>query len=206
MMDLTEEIVCGAALKVCGGLNITYQGQDVNLNRPWRRVAMNDLVKEEIGFDFDALRQSSSSSSSSSSLDKLLKAKSVAEEHGVPGVNDVHSVGEVLNLCFEHLCEHKLVSNNHTYIFIYSTNFSLYSTLFHTFQLKLSPLFYSYFCRKKVQPTFVTDHPIEISPLAKPHRSKHGRCGEDCYYYNCMFLSLHTALVFVRINIYGHME
>lgn len=121
MMDLTEELVCGAAEKVCDGSSvISYQGVSVDLSRPWRRVSMSDLVLETIGVDFNQIHD-------------LQTARQVAEQHGVAGAAEVASVGEVLNLCFEHHCEHLLV-----------------------------------------QPTFVTDHPIEISPLAKPHRTKTG--------------------------------
>lgn len=123
MMELTEELVCGAAEKVGMGEVITYQGTTVNLTRPWRRVSMNELVKEETGFDFSGIDVS------------LSEARRVAKEHNVSGADDVSSVGEILNLSFEHLCEHKLI-----------------------------------------QPTFVIDHPIEISPLAKPHRNKKGIC------------------------------
>ena len=44
------------AEEVCGGLEIPYGDHDVSLARPWRRVTMHDIVKEEIpDFDFAAL-------------------------------------------------------------------------------------------------------------------------------------------------------
>jgi len=126
MMDLTENLICSIANEVCGGLVIPYGEEMVSLERPWRRVTMHDVVKEEIpDFDFASLDVEDSES--------LVKAKAAAAAAGVPDVGRVKSVGEVLNLCFEELCEPKLI-----------------------------------------QPTFVIDYPVEVSPLAKPHRSKPG--------------------------------
>mmetsp|Transcript_32519 Transcript_32519/g.74765 ORF Transcript_32519/g.74765 Transcript_32519/m.74765 type:complete len:368 (-) Transcript_32519:33-1136(-) len=126
MMDLTEELVCSIAQDVCGGLTIPYGNYSVSLERPWRRVTMHDVVREEIpDFDFAALDPDDPES--------LQKARAAAAAAGVPNVAGLKTVGEVLNACFEELCEPKLI-----------------------------------------QPTFVTDYPVEISPLAKPHRSKPG--------------------------------
>ena len=103
-----------------------YGEEMISFQRPWRRVTMHDVVKEEIpDFDFAALDVADPES--------LVKAKAAASSAGVPGVETAKSVGEVLNLCFEELCEPKLI-----------------------------------------QPTFVVDYPVEVSPLAKPHRSKPG--------------------------------
>ncbi|KAG7362820.1 lysyl-tRNA synthetase [Nitzschia inconspicua] len=124
MMDLTEQLVCTIAEEVCGGLELPYGDFTVSLHRPWRRVTMHDIVKEEIpDFDFAALDPDDPES--------LNKAKEVAMAAGVDGIAKLNSVGEVLNTCFEELCEPKLI-----------------------------------------QPTFVIDYPVEVSPLAKPHRSK----------------------------------
>lgn len=118
--------VKAVAKDVCGGLVIPYGEHTVSLERPWRRVTMHDIVKEEIpDFDFAALDPDDEES--------LLKAKAAAAGAGVPGLDKANSVGDVLNLCFEELCEPKLI-----------------------------------------QPTFVIDYPVEVSPLAKPHRSKPG--------------------------------
>lgn len=125
MMNLTEELVCSIAEEVCGGLNIEYGEHAVSLERPWRRVTMHDIVKEEIpDFDFAALDESDPGS--------LQKAKEAAKAAGV-NADACTAIGYVLNECFEELCEPKLI-----------------------------------------QPTFVTDYPVEVSPLAKPHRSKPG--------------------------------
>ena len=128
MMELTEELVCTIAQdsRICGALTIPYGNYTVSLERPWRRVTMHDVVKEEIpDFDFAALDPDDPES--------LPKAKAAAEDAGVPGVYGLATIGEVLNKCFEELCEPKLI-----------------------------------------QPTFVIDYPVEVSPLAKPHRSKPG--------------------------------
>lgn len=86
---------------------------------------MHDIVKEQIpDFDFEALDLEDPES--------LTKAKEAASKAGVP-VDGLNSVGEVLNNCFEELCEPTLL-----------------------------------------QPTFVIDYPVEVSPLAKPHRNKPG--------------------------------
>jgi lysyl-tRNA synthetase class 2 len=120
MMNLTESLVCNVAEDVCGGLVLPYGEYSVKFERPWRRVTMHDIVKEEIpDFDF-------------STTASLPDAKAAASAAGVP-VDACNFVGEVLNKCFEELCEAKLI-----------------------------------------QPTFVIDYPVEVSPLAKPHRNKPG--------------------------------
>lgn len=127
MMELTEELVSNLAKQVCDGkLTIPYGEHMVNLERPWRRVTMHDIVKEEMpDFDFAALDVNDPIS--------LSIAKEAAAKAGVPNIDSLTSVGYVLTACFEELCEPKLI-----------------------------------------QPTFVTDYPVETSPLAKPHRTKPG--------------------------------
>ena len=121
MIRITEDIICENALKVCGSLEIEYQGTPISLQRPWRRVSMNDLVTEATGVDFYAMR------------DDFEGAKARALELGIDGADAATSVGELINKAFEDKCESSLI-----------------------------------------QPTFVCEHPKEISPLAKPHREKEG--------------------------------
>src|SRR4051794_27767104 len=59
MADLVEEMICGIAEKLFGGLKIEHKAADgtvrktINLQRPWRRVRMVDLVEERVSWKFD---------------------------------------------------------------------------------------------------------------------------------------------------------
>lgn len=44
MMELTEQLIVGAAGAVGCGEVISYQGVDVDLTPPWRRVPMHELA------------------------------------------------------------------------------------------------------------------------------------------------------------------
>jgi lysyl-tRNA synthetase, class II len=49
MMELAEALVKEAALGVHRSLNLEYQGRELDLGRPWRRVPLLDLVSEALG-------------------------------------------------------------------------------------------------------------------------------------------------------------
>ncbi|MCX4313648.1 MAG: lysine--tRNA ligase [Clostridia bacterium] len=55
MMTRTEEIYRAAAKAIGLGDVITYQGREINIATPWRRVTMRDAVKEVTGVDFMSL-------------------------------------------------------------------------------------------------------------------------------------------------------
>ena len=120
MMDLTEGIITTVGQEVIGKLKINYQGTEVDLTPPWRRVTMHELVKEYTGLDFN-------------SFQSFEQAKAACKDAGIEGIDDCPNLGKLLNEAFEQKVEENLI-----------------------------------------QPTFVTDFPVEISPLAKPHRSKPG--------------------------------
>ncbi len=54
MMDLVEEMMKTVAMNVCGTLQITYQGKEIDLSH-WERMTMVEAVKKYSGVDFDAI-------------------------------------------------------------------------------------------------------------------------------------------------------
>ena len=56
MMDITEEIVSKCAKKVCGTTKITYQGEEIDLTPPFKRVTIIDSIKEVTGVDFNNIK------------------------------------------------------------------------------------------------------------------------------------------------------
>lgn len=95
IMDLTEELIRAVCLKVKGTAKITYQGAEVDLESPWRRVTMAELVKEHTGADFEGWADDES-------------ARRAAADLGVAVEKDA-TKGRVLLMIFEDKVEDKLI-------------------------------------------------------------------------------------------------
>src|SRR5437588_2626489 len=58
MANLTEELICYLAEKICGSLTVEHRDDDgkvvrtINLKRPWRRARYHELVREVAGKDW----------------------------------------------------------------------------------------------------------------------------------------------------------
>jgi lysyl-tRNA synthetase class 2 len=117
LMELTEELICSLADEVKGARKFSYQGQEIELNPPFRRVTVHAALQEALGVSAEVLGDQAA-------------VRKLAEQHQV-GVGDDWPPGKVLMALFEEKVEPNLV-----------------------------------------QPTFVLDFPLEVSPLS---RKKEGR-------------------------------
>ena len=111
MMDLVEEMMKEVTMKVCGTLQISYQGTPIDLSH-WERLTMVDAVKKYSGVDFNEIHSDA-------------EAMEIAKAHKVE-LPEIPTKGAILAEFFDAFVEEKLI-----------------------------------------QPTFIYDYPVEISPLAK---------------------------------------
>ncbi len=111
MMDLVEDMMKTVAQRVCGTLQIPYQGKTIDLSH-WERLTMVEAVKKYSGVDFEQIHSDS-------------EAITAAKKYNV-ALPEVPTRGAILAEFFDAFVEEKLI-----------------------------------------QPTFIYDYPVEISPLAK---------------------------------------
>jgi lysyl-tRNA synthetase class 2 len=94
LADFLEEMVAEVVERVKGTLHLSYQGRELDLTPPWRRVTLLESVAEATGRKID----------SSTPLEELRRA---AQEHGVP-VEKGWGAGKVITELFEKLVEPNL--------------------------------------------------------------------------------------------------
>ena len=113
MMDLFEDFLSSAAMKLLGTYQVEWLGEQIDLAPGWRRLTMAEAVREHLGVDFMAIADDA---------EAVAAARSVGVD--MDGVEPTW--GHALYECFDQKVEGQLV-----------------------------------------QPTFITMHPVDVSPLAK---------------------------------------
>jgi lysyl-tRNA synthetase class 2 len=101
MMELTETLIANAASAALGTTQLNYQGEDIDLTPPYRRVTMHELVQETTGIDFESF-------ASKPVGEALHAAKSALAALNVKGLEECDSLGLLLVKTFEDCCEEKL--------------------------------------------------------------------------------------------------
>lgn len=96
IMDLTEGIIQHVTKTVKGDGPINYQGTEIKINEPFKRVHMVDAVKEITGIDFWKEMT-------------LEEAQALAQEKNVPLEKHFTTVGHIINAFFEEFVEDTLI-------------------------------------------------------------------------------------------------
>ena len=114
IMCLTEQLIAHTAQEAVGSTTISFQGEEISLEPPWRRLTMIESIGAEAGIDVESLNE-----------DELRNAALDANVD----LDGIESRGGTIAALFDALVEPNLI-----------------------------------------QPTFIYDYPIEVSPFAKKKR------------------------------------
>jgi len=115
MADLVEGMICDIAEKLLGGLKIEHKNaagditRTINLQRPWRRVRMADLVEERTGWKFDKRPLQEAKPELMEKLSGKSGAGDVSGHHGHAAKVAQYSPAEQLVEVYEKLIEHTLI-------------------------------------------------------------------------------------------------
>lgn len=112
MMKLTEELIAHVAEAVTGSTRIQFQGEEIDLTPPWRRLTMLDAIEEYAGVSLHDVHDDA-------------QAREAAKAAGLE-LSHSATYADVITILLDDLVEPQLI-----------------------------------------QPVFITQHPVEISPLAK---------------------------------------
>ncbi len=100
MMDLVEDMMKTVTQKVCGTLQISYQGKDIDLSH-WERMTMVEAVKKYSGVDFDQIESDE-------------EAIAIAKEKHVE-LPEIPSKGAILAEFFDAFVEENLIQPTFIY-------------------------------------------------------------------------------------------
>ncbi len=114
MMDFTEEMIEKVALDLHGTTRVRVGDQEIDFQRPFKRITMLDAIRDSTGFDISGMDEPG--------------LRSVAECLEVE-VDETMGKGKIIDEIFSDKAEPHMI-----------------------------------------QPTFITDYPVEMSPLCKKHR------------------------------------
>nr|HEX4315486.1 lysine--tRNA ligase [Kofleriaceae bacterium] len=154
LIDMTESLVASLAREVTGGSTVAWDGVEVELAAPWRRLAIRDAVRELGGVD-----------NAAQVFEDPVVAAEVAVRHGVKPAEVVHvlmsRLDDATGLDADALAkggiavaakvieryskdERRVIAGHLGYLVFEATAES-----------------------KLVQPTFLTEFPLAVSPLAR---------------------------------------
>jgi lysyl-tRNA synthetase class 2 len=188
LMDLTEQMVIELANAVCGGTTVTWDGVEINLAAPWRRLSIRNAVKELGGIgeservfedpEFAATFVLANKHVPAADLARVLaQGSSKKVDHGELTAalkNPDLRAGAITGVLEHYTPEQRRITAGHI-------GYLLFEAVAED---------------KLVQPTFLTEFPLAVSPLAR----KNDKDGAFCDRFELFVNGKEIANGFSELN------